>query len=89
MELMCSHVTPDKQTEWGTELEELKGEIIQEGCELSFQRHSSAGRLRSAVEQCLEQLAMTSSRFDVRISWEKAYLVRSILLLSFVQIVAP
>lgn len=41
------------------------------------QTYAAAGRLRAAVEECLGELAMGGCRFDVRISWEPASLVRS------------
>lgn len=39
---------------------------------LSHQRRRASGRLRVAVEACLQGLAMAHSRFDVRIGWERA-----------------
>ncbi|GMH43682.1 hypothetical protein BSKO_11604 [Bryopsis sp. KO-2023] len=63
----------DKQGDWAEELACVKEDVTQDGCELSKMRRAAAGKLRTAVEFCLEQLAMGSSRFDVRISWDKAY----------------
>lgn len=48
----------------------MKQELAAEGTALSKRRRAAAGQLRVAVENCLADLAMAGSRFDVRIGWE-------------------
>lgn len=47
-------------------------QLALEGSQLSRQRREAAGKLRVAVEAGLADLAMSGSRFDIRIGWEKA-----------------
>lgn len=45
---------------------------LQVALELSSRRRAAAEQLRTSVDQCLADLAMGNSRFDVRLSWEVA-----------------
>ncbi|KAK9819715.1 hypothetical protein WJX72_001582 [[Myrmecia] bisecta] len=50
----------------------LRGEVVEDAVVLSQKRRAAAGKLCSAVESCLRDLAMAGSRFDVRIDWQAA-----------------
>ncbi len=52
------------------EVGRLRREAAAAAVALSRQRRAAAGHLRVAVESCLAELAMSGSRFDVRIGWE-------------------
>lgn len=58
-------------SDWKDDLNQLRSELVSEGCHISELRRSAAEKLRSGVETCLSKLAMGSSRFNVRMSWEK------------------
>eukprot|EP00803_Ostreobium_quekettii_P001314 evm.model.scf_926.1 EVM.evm.TU.scf_926.1 scf_926:4055-7364(-) len=62
--------TSGNQEQWEQEVQTLSSELEAEACRLSSLRRGAAGRLRAAVEKCLGQLAMATSRFDVRVCWE-------------------
>eukprot|EP00210_Caulerpa_lentillifera_P009478 g9038.t1 len=58
------------RTKWDEELASLEQKYIEQSVELSSKRREVAGLLRKAVEDCLYDLAMKNSRFDVRVNWE-------------------
>lgn len=56
-------------------LRALQDGLAAKGSELSRRRREAAGKLRVAVECGLADLAMSGSRFDVRIGWDACYQV--------------
>lgn len=53
----------------------LEKELADRGSQLSRRRREAAGKLRVAVEAGLADLAMSGSRFDVRIGWDACHQV--------------
>jgi DNA repair ATPase RecN len=56
------------QEEWEEELEGLQQHLQIAVTELSARRHAAAARMAAAVEACLGELAMSRSKFDVKIT---------------------
>jgi DNA repair ATPase RecN len=57
---------------WRAEAAALQADISTAALQLSQARRAAAGSLSSAVQGCLAQLAMGSSRFAVDIAWVPA-----------------
>lgn len=65
-------MSTEMKMKWEEELASLEDEYIKESIELSSRRREAAGMLRKAIEDCLYDLAMRNSRFDVRVNWERS-----------------
>lgn len=61
-----------QQEVWRAEVAALQAQVTGAALQLSAARRSAAVRLSAAVQSCLSQLAMSSSRFGVDISWTPA-----------------
>jgi len=58
--------------EWAARAAALRGLICREALAVSQARHAAAERLTAAVQQCLADLAMPQTRFEVAIDWRPA-----------------
>lgn len=61
---------PDSKDEKEEAAAKFRESLARAAGKLSSRRREAAGKLRVAVENCLADLAMSGSRFDVRIGWE-------------------
>jgi len=58
--------------EWAARAAALRSLISREALAVSEARHVAAQRLKAAVQQCLADLAMPQTRFEVAIDWRPA-----------------
>jgi len=72
----------DKRTNWESELATLEEQYIQKSVALSLVRRETSVKLRKAIEDCLYDLAMQKSRFDVRVDWERTQKVDGVYVTS-------
>jgi hypothetical protein len=83
--LLC----PDSRGNQIEVLKTLEEGLAAKGSELSRRRREAAGKLRVAVEYGLADLAMSGSRFDVRIGWDACHQVASFSHLSLTTVDGP
>jgi len=61
------------QEQVATQQQQLQEAAMQ----LSLQRQAAGGKLKSAVEKCLAELAMQDSQFDVDLAWREGQQART------------
>lgn len=64
--------------DWESELATQETEYIKKSVGLSRIRRETAGKLRKVIEDCLYDLAMQKSRFDIRVNWESTQNVKTL-----------
>lgn len=65
-------LSADKHDEWKATMAQLEAQLQQQSLALSGRRRRAAAALQQQVTQCLEELAMGQTRFQVIIRWQPA-----------------
>ncbi|GAX72980.1 hypothetical protein CEUSTIGMA_g432.t1 [Chlamydomonas eustigma] len=66
--LQAFYEAEEHEEEWEEELEGIQHNLHNAVIELSARRHAAAARMAAAVDTCLGDLAMSRSKFDVKIT---------------------
>ena len=70
MAVDCTWLFPaGQQEEVQEQVAAQQRQLLEAALQLSSRRREAGGKLKAAVEQCLAELAMQDSQFDVDLTW--------------------